>query len=60
MQAIREGTYGSAVIRSTQPVVAIVNDVDITGRLDAAIYNGIGADSGAEVLGLPYLHSCCG
>jgi hypothetical protein len=35
------GKYGSAMIESDQPTVAIVNDVSDTGRMDAAMYNGI-------------------
>jgi hypothetical protein len=41
---LADGTYGSAIITSDQPLVAIVNDASATGHWDSAIYNGIGAD----------------
>ncbi len=44
INAISDGTYGSATIESTQPLLVIVNDASLSGQMDAAIYNGIKAD----------------
>jgi hypothetical protein len=44
ISAIPEGTYGSANIQSSQPVAVIVNDVNVSGIVDMATYNGIKAD----------------
>ncbi len=41
---IPNNTYGSATIQSTQPVAVIVNDVNVSGVVDMATYNGIKAD----------------
>lgn len=45
--ALPSGKYGSAFIDSDQPLAVIVNDVSLTGALDAAIYNGLNADEPA-------------
>jgi len=42
--AVGHNSLGSATIESTEPVVVIVNDVSLTGDMDAAIYSGIKAD----------------
>jgi hypothetical protein len=56
MASIAPNTYGSATIESTQPVVAIVNDVNPSGVVDMATYGGIGYTSAAEkVLAVPML-----
>jgi hypothetical protein len=34
------GQYGAGKLESTQPIVAIVNDASLNGRMDAAIYSG--------------------
>lgn len=39
--AISAGAYGSAIVKSDEPVVVIVNDYPLAGGVDAAIYNGI-------------------
>jgi hypothetical protein len=39
------GKFGSAFISSDQPLAVIVNDASLNGVMDAAIYNGIKADS---------------
>jgi hypothetical protein len=44
ISSITDGTYGSAVIESDQPLAVIVNDFSISGATDAATYNGIKAD----------------
>jgi hypothetical protein len=41
---IAPNTYGSASIQSSQPVAVIVNDVNVSGIVDMATYNGIKAD----------------
>jgi hypothetical protein len=38
------GLYGSALITSDQPLLAVVNDASATGVIDAAIYSGVNAD----------------
>lgn len=42
--AIPRGTYGSAIVRSDQPVVVIVNDYPLDAQADMAAYNGIPID----------------
>lgn len=44
LNAMPVGMYGSAVVESDEPVVAIVNDVSEAGTVDMATYNGINAD----------------
>jgi len=44
ISALPDGTYGSATVQSTQPVAVIVNDVNVSGAVDMATYNGIKAD----------------
>jgi hypothetical protein len=41
---VPSGTFGSATVQSTQPVAVIVNDVNVSGAVDMATYNGIKAD----------------
>jgi hypothetical protein len=41
MESVPQSLFGSAVVESTQPVVAIVNDVSVSGAVDMATYNGI-------------------
>jgi hypothetical protein len=38
------GTYGSATVHSTEPIVVIVNDVSESGEVDMATYSGMKAD----------------
>jgi hypothetical protein len=42
------GAFGSAVLSSDEPIVALVNDASETGAVDAASYVGIKADVGEE------------
>lgn len=42
--AIPRGTYGSAIVRSNQPIVVIVNDYPLDAQADMAAYNGIPID----------------
>jgi hypothetical protein len=44
ISALPTNTYGSATINSTEPVAVIVNDVNVSGAVDAATYNGLKAD----------------
>jgi len=53
IQSIGDGAYGSAVITSDQPVIAIANDYPVRGGVDAAIYNGITADAPPSQPGQP-------
>jgi hypothetical protein len=57
--AIPRGSYGSATIVSTQPVVAIVNDVVLSAAVDMSTYAGIGVNAPLTSAGLavamPYL-----
>jgi len=41
--AIVSKAYGSAVIKSDQPLAVIVNDTSLNGMADASTYNGINA-----------------
>jgi hypothetical protein len=45
ISALQPNTFGSATVQSTQPVAVIVNDVNISGVVDMATYNGIKADA---------------
>jgi hypothetical protein len=47
IDALPDNAYGSAVIESTQPVVAIVNDVAFSA-VDMATYNAIALPAGAR------------
>jgi hypothetical protein len=57
--AIPPVSFGSATIVSTQPVVAIVNDVVLSAAVDMSTYAGIGVNaeltSAAREVALPYL-----
>jgi len=57
--AIPDGTFGSAVVESDQPIVAIVNDFALKGGIDSAIYNGIRVDAGPSefrpMLSVPFI-----
>lgn len=35
------GSYGSAVITSNQPIVAVINDMSLSNTMDAANYNSL-------------------
>ncbi len=41
---IPSDTWGAATVHSTEPVIVIVNDVDVSGAVDMATYNGIKVD----------------
>lgn len=45
ISSLGKGVFGSAFITSEQPLAVIVNDQSLTGAMDAAIYNGIKADT---------------
>jgi hypothetical protein len=44
LNGLKDASYGSARISSSQPVAVIANDFSISGTADAATYNGIKAD----------------
>lgn len=45
------GLLGSGTIQSTQPVAVVVNDVNFSGNVDWATYNGIKVDAGGPLDG---------
>jgi hypothetical protein len=42
--ALEVGSFGAAVIESTQPVAVIVNDAEVIGARDMATYNGLAVE----------------